>query len=70
MKGDMEYIRRVYGVPAKRGGRIVYGDVSEEVGGTITGARGSHIRIKLDGSKFSHNFHPTWHIKYLPEVEK
>jgi hypothetical protein len=57
----MDYIRAAYGVPAKRGGRIQYrGQL-----GTITGADGGYLRIRLDGEKRSKRFHPTWLIEYL-----
>ena len=76
MKGDMERIRQAYGVPAKKGGRVSYtdshhsydGDVT--VLGTITGARGEKLRIRLDGENYSENYHPTHLIRYLPEGAK
>jgi hypothetical protein len=66
----IDYIRKTYGVPAKRGGRVTYrdsnpnGDGDIEVKGTITGARDGHIRVRLDGDTFSRNYHPTWQIRY------
>lgn len=56
----MDYIRDYYGVPAKKGGRVkAYGKP-----GVITGARGPHLRIKLDGEKYSASYHPTEGIEY------
>ena len=64
---SLEYIRKTYKVPAKRGGRVEYlasdGDLME---GTITGAVGAYLRVRLDGNKHSGRYHPTWALKYLP----
>lgn len=60
---SLEYIRNYYGVPAKIGARIKYGDKE----GTITGFSGAHIEIELDGEGESRPYHPTWNIKYLEE---
>jgi len=68
----MQYIRKTYGVPAKRGGRVAYidnnpnGDGDIKIMGTITGSRDAHLRIRLDGDRFSRNYHPTYNIEYLP----
>lgn len=67
---SMEWIRRNYGVPAKRGGRVEYTPCEgspDKPGrfGTITGARGAHIRVRLDGERHASPFHPTWQIRYL-----
>jgi hypothetical protein len=56
----MDYIRRRYGVPAKRGARVKYFNTH----GTITGSSNGRLRIKLDGEKHSFRFHPTWNIEY------
>ncbi len=61
----MEYIRKTYGVPAKRGGRVEYSGDGEIEAGTITGANGHYLRVRLDGEKQSGNFHPKWKMKYL-----
>ncbi|KHJ56266.1 hypothetical protein LA66_06750 [Aureimonas altamirensis] len=68
---SISYIREYYGVPAKRGGRIEYtGGKSPELG-TIVGARGAHLRIRLDGMAYTHplSFHPTYCIRYLDAAE-
>lgn len=62
---SLQYIRDTYGVPAKRGGRIEYMANGSAIQGTITGSRGAHIRVRLDGDKRSLLFHPTWKIRYL-----
>jgi hypothetical protein len=67
---SMALVRRLYCVPAKRGQRVRYtgeGADRPEIG-TITGACGAHLRIRLDGYKISHIFHPTWELEYLSEL--
>jgi hypothetical protein len=61
---SMEYIRDAYGVPAKRGGRVKFTGGDAETTGTITGARGHYLRIRLDGHKRTMSYHPTWEIEY------
>ena len=56
----MEYIRRTYGVPAKRGGRVDYRGQK----GTITGSDGAYLLIRLDGEKRSKRYHPVWCLAY------
>ncbi len=58
----MDYIRKAYGVPAKRGGRVN----CEGRHGVITGTRGPYLRIRIDGEKASRLYHPTWNIAYAP----
>jgi hypothetical protein len=60
---SLEYIQNYYKVPAKVGARVKYMGRP----GTITGSRGPHIRILLDGDKCSSIYHPTWKIEYLRE---
>ena len=69
---SMERIRKRYGVPAKRGSRVRYtGNGSDKaMYGTITSARGHHLRIRLDGQKVPHIFHPTWELQYLERTDK
>lgn len=62
---SLAYVRKAYGVPAKRGGRVSYTGEGRAELGTITGARGGHLRVRLDGIKHSLPFHPTWKIEYL-----
>ena len=58
-------IRRNYGVPAKRGGRVRYTGGREPAFGSIRSARGAHLYIHLDGAKRPQTFHPTWELEYL-----
>lgn len=67
---SMAYIRKTYGVPAKRGGRVVAVDgLGRKTHGTITGAQGPYLRIRLDGWGYSQNFHPTDNIEYLQAAQ-
>lgn len=67
---SMSYIRKHYGVPAKRGMRVRYtGDIGPAHVGTIVGSRGAYLRVCFPtfmcGGVYS--FHPTWELEYLPE---
>ncbi len=66
---SIEWIRKNYRVPAKRGGRVEYtGEATPQLG-TICGANGGHLSIRLDGVKHPMPFHPTWKIRYLDATE-
>lgn len=62
---SMAYIRKAYGVPAKRGLRVCFTGGREPRFGTITSAAGSHLRIRLDGEDHPAIYHPTWKLEYL-----
>jgi hypothetical protein len=62
---SFDYIRKSYGVPAKRGGRVEYTGSGKIEFGTITSANGARLNIRLDGLKHTIPFHPTWKLKYL-----
>lgn len=67
---SMEYIRRTYGVPAKRGGRVVYTDANGRAWpGVITAARSGRLLVRLDdnlhSSRARAKLHPTWQVEYL-----
>ncbi|HDY6857536.1 TPA: hypothetical protein RRC65_006157 [Pseudomonas aeruginosa] len=64
---SMEFIRKAYAVPCKRGGQVIYRGRGTEERGTITSAKGAHLMIKLDGESRPRRFHPTWALQYLPE---
>ena len=63
---SMKYIRKIYAVPAKRGGRVEYTGEGRPELGTITSANGAHLNVRLDGVKHIMPFHPTWKMRYLP----
>lgn len=60
--GGMEHIRKMYGVPAKRGGRIRFQRLCI---GTIVAARYGRLRVRFDGQKRSCILHPVWEVEYL-----
>lgn len=66
---SLDYIRKRYGVPAKRFGRVEYTGQGKPALGTITGARGARLLIRLDGQKNSFPYHPTWELSYLEKQE-
>ncbi len=61
----MKYICKTYGVPAKRGGRVIYSGNGKDEYGTILSASGGYLNIRLDGAKHPLPFHPTWKLRYL-----
>lgn len=65
MAGNMERIRKWYGVPARRGMRVVYTGSGKRELGTIRSARDCRLTIQLDGYKHTMPFHPTWELEYL-----
>lgn len=68
---SLDYIRNAYGVPAKLGGRVRYwGDPAGERFGTIKGAKGARIKIRLDGDRHANPFHPTWKLEYLADFRE
>ncbi|PKM47066.1 MAG: hypothetical protein CVV05_01365 [Gammaproteobacteria bacterium HGW-Gammaproteobacteria-1] len=63
---SMEYIRKTYGVPAKRGGEVrVMLDGSDGIPGTITGSRGQYLRIRIAGRRRPGLYHPTHALEYM-----
>ena len=67
MKGGMEYIRKHYRVPARRGGRILFRGCAM---GTIRSADGAYLRVKLDEFNRAVLIHPTWEVEYLDAAGK
>ena len=67
----MDYIRRTYGVPARRGGRLVYTDsAGVEFFCTIKSATSSgHLMVLVDdrvpGYRGRMKLHPTWRVEFL-----
>lgn len=54
---SFDYIRRYYGVPAKRGGRVAWDTSKGTREGTITAAS-NYVYIRFDDSKFAVPLHP------------
>lgn len=57
---SMKYVRKYYGVPAKRGGRVAVLDLAgKETGteGTILSAT-HNLRVRIDGRRNPVRYHP------------
>ena len=63
MTKDMEYIRKRYNVPAKRGMKVI----AQRRNGIIVGARNGYLLIRIEGEKDILSFHPTWKMEYLKD---
>lgn len=66
---SFDWIREHYRVPANRGGRVQYTGEAKPRLGTITGASGGRLLIRLDGEKHATPFHPTWKLALLDQNE-
>lgn len=62
---SLEYICNYYRVPAEMGRRVRYTGGRTPREGTVTGAQGAHVLIKLDGDPLAMPHHPTWELTYL-----
>lgn len=67
---SLEYVRKTYGVPAKRGCRIRYTDEDGTIwNGRITSARSGKLRVLVDdripGYRGRLILHPALRIEYL-----
>lgn len=65
----LPYIRKTYGVPAKRGGRVRFTDSDGVVwNGRITSASGQYLLVLVDdrvpGYRGRLRLHPTWNVEY------
>lgn len=58
---SVAYVRDQYGVPAKRGARVVF----DGQPGVITSCPGAYVRVRLDDHNHSVPAHPTWRMHYL-----
>lgn len=63
---SLKYIREHYKVPAKRGLKVI----AQGQNGIIVAARGTYLRIRIQGEKNILSFHPTWKIKYPAKGKK
>lgn len=62
---DMDWVRKAYDVPAKRGMRVKYTGEGRDELGTIKSASNGRLNIQLDGVKHTMPFHPRWKLEYL-----
>lgn len=60
---SLAYIRRNYGVPARRGARVLY----QGKPAVITSGPRAYLRLRFENEKRATRkvYHPTWQIKYL-----
>jgi len=66
---SMAWVRKAYGVPAKRGMRVVYTGSGAPVSGTIRSACTGRLKIQMDGFNSTKSYHPTWELHYpAPEI--
>ena len=54
-----EYVRRTYGVTAKRGDRVTVNGRA----GTIVSFPGAYLGVRFDGQKHTSRCHPTWRVE-------
>jgi len=71
---SMAYIRKTYGVPARRGMRVTYQpDTAGRAPwhGVITSAQGAYLRIRRDGDTRTYPapFHPEWGLTYNARLQ-
>jgi hypothetical protein len=62
---NMEYIRKSYNVPDKRGGRVKFRGNE----GVIIGTKDAHLRVRFIGQRRAAILHPTWEIEYLEAAD-
>jgi hypothetical protein len=61
----MESLRRYYGVPAKRGQRVLFTGLKHPVAGVIISAQAHKLWIRTDDGRRFGPLHPTWEIEYV-----
>lgn len=67
---SMAYIRRTYGVPAKRGARVRYtGSSGSSRTGRIVGTVASYLRVRWDDGASTAPLHPRMGVEYLDAEE-
>jgi hypothetical protein len=63
---SMKYIRKHYGVPAKRGGLVEFTDTrGRKWLCEIRSTRDAYLRVSIPGIRKRVLLHPTWNIRYL-----
>ena len=62
----MEYIRKTYGVPAKRGATVKFTTITGSVWiGKIRSALNGQLRVQFAGMNYVSTMHPVWNLEYL-----
>ena len=65
MSGQMESVRRFYGVPAYRGREVTFNGYETPMRGRIISSTGSHLYLRLENGKRRFGpLHPTWQMDY------
>lgn len=67
MSDPFSYINQAYNLSLRKGMRVEYTGGGRAKHGTITGADGPYILIKLDGHVNSFPYHPTWELKCITD---
>ena len=62
---SMAWVRKYYGVSAKRGGRVRYTGEGRDEFGTIRSATNGRLNIQWDSLPHAYPVHPTWELEYL-----
>lgn len=62
---SLTYVKEKYGVPAKRGMRVL----TYRGEGTVTCGDGAYVRVRVDGDKHSGRYHPL-SLDYLDGIDK
>lgn len=69
---SMQYIRKTYSVPAKRGGRIEFTREDGAVfSGRICGTKGAYLNVRFDCFNKTNSaavLHPTYNIRYFEKL--
>jgi hypothetical protein len=64
---SLDWIRRNYLVPARRGARVAYdATMGAPRHGKVVGARQQYLKILMDGDAKPGLYHPTWMIRFIP----
>lgn len=61
---SMDYIRRTYGVPARRGMTVTICGEGTRFPARIVGSHGQYLRLLIPGGKRSYLYHPTDALEY------
>lgn len=63
---SMQHIRDYYGVPARRGARVVYSGDGCPAIGTIVGSRDQYLRVRFDDEPDRiETLHATWELEFV-----
>lgn len=64
---SLEYIRRYYDVPAKRGVRVQFNGYGCPLQGVIVGSSDTSLQVRWDNGTKVVCLHPTWMVEYLDD---